>query len=158
MKSSFFILPFIVSLLLFNSSCKVLPPVYKGIQNPKIDRVGLTGIKFGAEVAFYNPNRIKCKINDIAFDVKMDEKQVATIGEKCDIPVHRRSDFVIPVGVALNPQGTILENIATIVEIFRDKESTLSLSGNIKVKVFGITFPIPVKYQQKIKLSQLKAG
>lgn len=146
------------TIVFFASSCKVLPPVYKGMQNPKLERVGLTGLKFGAEATFHNPNRIKCRIKDIALDITLDNKQVGTVGEKCDIEVKRKSDFVIPLGVTLNPQGTIFENLTTLLEIFRDKESTLSLKGNVQVKVFGINFPIPVQYVQKVKLSQLKKG
>lgn len=155
MKRTLFILG---AILFFASSCKVLPPVYKGMQNPKLERVGLTGLKFGAEVAFYNPNRMKCRIKDIALDVALDNKQVGTVGEKCDVEVKRKSDFIIPLGVTLNPQGTIFENLTTLLEIFRDKESTLSLKGNVQVKVLGINFPIPVQYVQKVKLSQLKKG
>jgi LEA14-like dessication related protein len=144
--------------LLYASSCKVLPPEYKGIQNPKVERIGLTGLKFGAEVTFYNPNRIKCRIQDVAMEVYIDNKQVGTIGEKADVEVKRKSEFIIPVGITLNPQGTIFENLTTIFEIFRDKETTLSLKGNVKVKVLGVTFPIPVRYVQQVKLSQIKGG
>jgi LEA14-like dessication related protein len=155
MKRTLFIL---CAIVLVASSCKVLPPVYKGMQNPKLERVGLTGLKFGAEVTFYNPNGIKCRIRDIALDVALDDKQVGTVGEKCDVQVKRKSDFTIPVGVTLNPQGTIFENLSTIFEIFRDKESTLTLKGNVQVKVLGINFPIPVQYVQRVKLSQMKKG
>lgn len=140
------------------SSCKVLPPVYKGMQNPKLERVGLTGLKFGSEVNFYNPNGLKCRVQDIALDVTLDNKKVGTVGEKCDVVIKRKSDFAIPVGVTLNPEGTIFENIATLVEIFRDKETTLALQGTVKIKVLGMTFPIPVKYQQPFKLSQFKGN
>ena len=155
MKNLFILL---AAITLFTSSCKILPPQYKGMANPKLERVGLTGLKFKADVNFYNPNRLKCRIQDVAMQVYLDDKQVGTIGEQADVVVKRRSDFTIPVGVTLNPQGTIFENLAAIFELFRDKESTLSLKGNVKVKVFGMTFPIPVQYVQKVKLSQLKAG
>lgn len=151
------VLLFLIVVMLTASSCKVLPPVYKGMQNPRFERVGLTGIKFGADINFYNPNRMKCRIQDIALDVTLDNKQVGTVGEKCDVPINRKSDFTIPVGVTLNPQGTVFENIATLFELFRDKESVLALQGNVKVKVLGMTIPIPVKYQQQVKLSQLKS-
>ena len=147
----------LVIVALTASSCKVLPPQYKGLQNPRFERIGLTGVKFGADICFYNPNAIKCRIQDIALDVTLDNKPVGTVGEQCDVPINRKSDFTIPVGVTINPQGTIFENLTTIFELFRDKQTMLALQGNVKVKVLGMTFPIPVKYQQQVRLSQLKS-
>jgi LEA14-like dessication related protein len=138
------------------SSCKVLPPVYKGIQQSQLEGVGLSGIRFKAQVAFYNPNRMKCKIRDVAMNIMLDDKQVATIGDSSEIIIGKKTDFMIPVAVTINPQGTIFENIMTIVDFFGDKESTLTLQGNVKIKVLGITFPVPIKYQQKIKIRELK--
>lgn len=138
------------------SSCKIQAPVFKGVENVKFERVGTTGIKFGSEAVFYNPNRVRCKVSDIALDVLMDSKNVATIGEKADIVVKGRTDFRVPMGVMLNPQGTIFENFMKILDIFRDKETTLTLQGNVKVKAYCVTVPVKIKYEQKVKLTQLK--
>lgn len=147
-----------ISLLIASSlsSCRIQAPVFKGVEDVKLERVGTAGIKIGSQAVFYNPNRVRCKIKDIAFDVILDKKRIATIGEKSDIMVKGRSDFRIPMGAVINPSGTIFENVMAIIDIFRDKESTLSMSGNIKLKAYFITIPIPFKFEQKIKLSQLK--
>lgn len=138
------------------SSCRIQAPVFKGVEDIKLERVNGSGIKIGSQAVFYNPNRVRCKIKDIAFDVTLDKKRLATIGEKSDIMVKGRSDFRIPMGATFNPSGTIFENAMAIVDLFRDKESTLAMSGNIKLKAYFFTIPIPFKFEQKIKLSQLK--
>ncbi|MCW5909297.1 MAG: LEA type 2 family protein [Chitinophagales bacterium] len=153
MKHSLFALAIVLLLL---PSCKVLPPVYRSIENPKFERAGTTGFRFAADVKFYNPNGIRCRVQDIAMDVLLDEKQVGTIGQKTDVLVKRKSDFVIPVGVSINPSAGLLNNLTALFDILRDKEIALTLKGNVKVKALGLTFPIPVQYQQKVKLSQLQ--
>jgi LEA14-like dessication related protein len=138
------------------SSCRIQAPVFKGVENVQLERVGSTGIKIASQAVFYNPNRVRCKIKDIAFDVNLDKKRIATIGEKTDVMVKGRSDFRIPMGVTFNPSGTIFDNLKAVVDLFRDKESTLSMTGNIKLKAYFVTIPIPFTFEQKIKLSQLK--
>lgn len=150
------ILLLLATVLLLFPSCKVLPPVYKSLDNPKLERVGTSGFRFAADVKFYNPNRIRCRVQDIAMDVLLDNKQVGTIGEKTDVVVRRKSDFVIPIGVTLKPSAALLNNLTTLFDILRDKEIALTLKGNVKVKALGLTLPIPVQYQQKVKLSQLQ--
>lgn len=142
------------SLLL--SSCKIYAPVFKTVENPRFEKIGNSGIKMGAEIVFENPNKIKCTIKDIDINIILDNKQIGTLGEKSDVKMAKQSEFRIPLGIMVNPQGTTLDNLNTIIKLISNKESDLSLNGKVAVKFLGITVPIPVKYNTKFKLSDIK--
>ncbi len=144
----------IFSMLL--SSCKIYAPVFKTIENVHYERIEKTGFKLGAEAVFNNPNKIKCTIKDIEINVILDKKLVGILGEKSDVEVVKGNEFRIPLGIKIQPEGTILDDIKTLWGFFVDKESELSFVGQIKVKIFGITVPIPIKYQRKFKLSEFR--
>lgn len=147
-------LAFALSILL--SSCKIYAPVYKTVENVKYERIGSTGLKMGAEIVFDNPNKVKCTIKDIDVNVLLDQKLVGVLGEKADVTMEKSSELRIPLGIQIKPEGTILDNLKTILNIFSDKEAELYLTGKISIKFLGITVPVPVKYKRQIKLSELK--
>ena len=143
-------------ILLSASSCKLSAPTFKTVENLKFERIGTRGLKLGADAVFYNPNRLKCSIKDIEVNVLINSKLVGVLGEKDDILIAKRSDFKIPLGISIKPEGSILDDLKTVWGIFTNKEADLSLVGQIKVKVLGITFPVPIKHQQKFNLGAIK--
>ena len=138
------------------SSCKIYLPTFKTVNNLQFERLGTKGLKLGANVVFNNPNRVRCKVSDVAVDVIVNKKLIGTLGEKTDIIVARKSDFNVPIGILVKPDGTLLDDIKLLFGIITNKEADLFLVGKIKIKVLGITFPVDIKYQQKINLGQVK--
>lgn len=145
-----------VASTIFLSSCKLTAPSFKNVENLKFERAGTQGIKLGAEAVFYNPNGLKCTVKDIAVDVIVNDKLVGILGEKADVVVDKKSDFRIPLGISINPDGSILSDIKTIFGIITNKQVELALVGKIKVKVLGVTFPVPIKHKQQFNLGSVK--
>lgn len=154
-KNHFSILLFVTATVSL-SGCKLAAPSFKNIENMKFERVGNQGLKLGAEAVFYNPNGLKCTVKDIAVDVVVNNKLVGILGEKADVVVDKKSDFRIPLGISINPEGSILNDIKTIFGILTNKQVELALVGKIKVKVLGITFPVPIKHKQQFNLGSVK--
>lgn len=138
------------------SSCKIYAPVFKTIENVHYENLENRGFKLGAEAVFDNPNKVKCTIKDIDINVVLDKKLIGILGEKTDVVAIKGNEFRIPLGIQIKPEGTILDGIKTLYNIFTDKESELSFVGQVKIKVFGLTVPIPIKYQRNFKLSELR--
>ncbi len=138
------------------SSCKIYAPVFKTVENVHYENLENRGFKLGAEAVFDNPNKVKCTIKDIEVNVILDKKLIGILGEKTDVEVIKGNEFRIPLGIMIKPEGTILDGIKALWGIFVDKESELSFIGKIKVKILGFTVPIPIKYQRRFKLSELK--
>ena len=137
------------------SSCKIYSPTCKNVENIRFDKLGGTGIKLGADLVFNNPNRIKVKVTDIAADVMVDKKLVGIIGEKSDIVIKQRSDFSVPLGITIKPEG-LLDNLKTLMGFLTDKEMEMAIVGNIKLKWLFVKREIPIRFQTKIKASQLR--
>lgn len=138
------------------SSCRILPPTFKTINNTRFERVGSIGIKLGADAVFHNPNFVRCKVSDIAVDVIIDKQLVGVLGEKKDIVIKPKSDFSVPLGISIKPDGTLLDNIKNFLGVITNKEADLFFVGSVKVKVLCMTHTIPVKFQQHINLGALK--
>ncbi len=89
-------------------------------------------------------------------NVVLDDKLIGILGQKADVVIGKKSDFTIPLGVLIKPEGTVLENAKTLYKILTDRPARLYLVGNIKVKLMGIKFNVPVKYRQDLKRSDFK--
>jgi len=89
-------------------------------------------------------------------NVVLDDKLIGILGEKADVVIKRKTDFTIPLGVLIKPEGTVLEDMKTFYEILTDRPARLYLVGYIKVKMLGIKFNVPVKYKQNLKRSDFK--
>jgi len=156
MKSTPLIIAFFFILLLSASSCKLSVPTFKTVNNLKLERVNALGVKLGADAVFNNPNPVRVKVKDLSVDVILENKLIGTLGEKQDIVIKRKSDFVIPLGIVLKPDGSLFENLKNLLNVIRDKEVDIALVGKIKVKWLLFTKTVPIQYKQKIKLSALK--
>ena len=157
MKNNISLFIVLIAAWCFLSSCKTSAPGFKTIDNIKFEHLGLNGLKLGADAEFHNPNRIKCRIVDIEMNVILDEKLIGVLGEKSDVVIKKKSDFTVPLGVLIKPEGTVLENVKTFYKIMTDSPAQLYLVGFIRVKVMGIKFNVPVKYRQILKRSDFKS-
>ena len=156
MKFSHLVMTLFCVAALSISSCKLYAPTFKTVNNLKLERVNTMGIKLGADAVFNNPNPLKFRVKDIAVDVILDNKLIGTLGEKTVILIARKSDFTIPLGIALKPDGSLFDNLKNLLGFIKDKEADVALVGKIQVKWFLFKKTVPIQYKQKIKLSQVK--
>ena len=138
------------------SSCKTTAPSFRTVDNIQFEHLGAKGLKLGANAEFHNPNRIKCRIIDIDMNVLVEEHLIGVMGEKTDVVIKKKSDFTIPLGVLIKPEGTMLEDMKTFYKILTDRPAQLYLVGTLRVKLLGVTFSVPVKYRQILKRSDFK--
>jgi len=138
------------------SSCKLSSPAFRTIDNIKFESIGTKGLKLGAQAQFHNGNPLKCKVVDIDMNVLVDEKLIGVLGEKTDVVIKKKSDFTVPLGVLIKPEGTILDDFKTLYKILTDRPTMLYLVGDVKVKMMGLKFTVPIKYRQELKRSDFK--
>ena len=136
--------------------CKLSSPVFKTVDNIKFESIGTKGLKLGAVSHFINANPLKCKVVDIDMNVQVNDRLIGVLGEKADVIIKRKSDFIVPLGVLIKPEGTVLEDFKTLFKILVDRPTELYLVGNLTVKIMGIKFQVPVKYRQVLKRSDFK--
>ena len=151
-----FNLLFCAVIFLTVSSCKIMAPTFKGIENVKTETVNKQGLKFSADVVIYNPNFFRLKVWDIAANVFLDDKLLATIGDTSVMLIKSKSDFRVPLGASLNPQSGIFDQLKNLLNIFVKKEAKLKVEGTVHVKFFCRTHKIPFMHEQKVDATSFK--
>lgn len=146
---------FFLTSLLF-SSCKMYAPVFKTVDNIKTEGAITNGLNLRADAVFYNPNRMRCRISDMAVDVLVDKKVVGRLGEKGAIVVKGKKDFRVPVAITIAPEGGILGNLQNLLGLLSAKETEISLAGKVQFKTLFYKRVIPINYSQRISLRDFK--
>jgi LEA14-like dessication related protein len=139
------------------SSCKISSPAYRRVENFRFEREGTIGFTVAADAVFYNPNRVRFSVEGVSAKTLLNDKQVAEIGEPLPIKIKGRQEFKIPLKLSFKGDGDFLNTIGTFLNIVKNREVTLSLQGNVKVKAYCIfKRELPFSYTKQVPLSLLK--
>ena len=142
---------FFLATLLLASSCTILPPTYKKVENFKYESLGTAGFKFGTDVVFHNPNKLKFKITHLDMNVIVDGKKIAALNQNEMIAVNRKSDFNIPLKVTVKPEMTLLEALQKAADLVGKRKLDLMLGGTVEVKWFIFKKQIPLNMKETVK-------
>lgn len=136
MRNSY--LHFILLLIVVSvSGCRIQQPEFRRVENYRLDRDGLN-FSLGTDVVLYNPNRVRFKVQNLAANVTMNNKVVATIGEEVDIKVRGKQEFRVPVKLDFKLSNDIISNLNSILDAIKGKGVRLGFSGNIKFKAYCV--------------------
>ncbi|MFN8309649.1 MAG: LEA type 2 family protein [Chitinophagales bacterium] len=138
------------------SSCHITAPIYKRTENFDFHRVDQVGFHLGANAIFYNPNKVKFKIEKLTMDIYFDGKKIGTIGDSSQVRIEKRSEFAIPMNIVVNPEVTLPQGLNTLFKVLATLEATVDLRGVVVVKAYGLKFPITVNETQKVDLTKLR--
>jgi len=143
---------FVVSI----SSCSIQQPEYRRVENYRLDRDGLN-FSLGTDVVLYNPNRVRFKVQNLAANVTMNNKVVATIGEEVDIKVRGKQEFKVPVKLDFKLDNIIMNNLNSILDVIKGKVVRLGFSGNIKFKAYCVLRrELPFDFSKDVNLGSSK--
>jgi len=131
-------LHFILLLIVLTvSGCRIQQPEFRRVENYRLDRDGLN-FSLGTDVLLFNPNRVRFKVQNLAANVTMNNKVVATIGEEVDIKVRGKQEFRVPVKLDFKLSNDIMSNLNSILDVIKGKGVRLGFSGNIKFKAYCV--------------------
>jgi LEA14-like dessication related protein len=114
------------------------------------------GFKVYGDIMLYNPNKMGVKLNDILMNIELNDKHVATAGQKEPVSVKAKSEFAVPLNLTIKPDMTLSEGLTNIINIIKKKEIKVTINGVIVVKAFGVKVSIPIKQDEKVDLTKLK--
>lgn len=138
------------------SSCKVYPPVYKRIDNFQMVVLNKEGFKVYGQVVMYNPNRMRCKLNDMLMNIELDKKHVATAGQVEPVTIRARREFAVPLDLTIHPDMSFMDGLNSVFKIVTKKEMSVTLNGVFVIQAFGVKVSVPVKQEEKVDLTKLK--
>ena len=147
---------FAIILMLVLSSCKVYPPVYRRIENLRLEKSARDGFKVYGDLMMYNPNKMHVKLQDLLLDVELNGKRVATAGQLVEVPIHGQKEFDVPVNLTIKPDMSLLEGVTSIFNIITKKEMNVALDGVVMIKAYGVKVSVPIHQTEKVDISKLK--
>ncbi len=147
-------LPFLLILLL--SGCKLKPIVPSGVQDVKFGTVDmLTGTVNGElGLKINNPNNFAVTVYLVELDVTIAGISMGHVKLEDKFKIEKNAEAVYPVKI-LATLTDLIGGIPKILTAIQKKQSTVALTGNIKVGsgIFKHNFPININ-QEKVSTSQ----
>jgi len=148
---------FFGTLLVFTlSSCKVYPPVYKRIEDFRIEKLDRDGFKVTGNVVLYNPNKMRVKLKDVLMNIELNGKHVATAGQKIPVPIKAQNEFAVPLDLVIKPEMSFTEGIQNIFNIIKTKEMDVTVNGVIVVSAYGVKLSIPIQQTEKVDITKIR--
>ncbi|MDX1629566.1 MAG: LEA type 2 family protein, partial [Fulvivirga sp.] len=109
------------------------PPVFKGVDNIRVNKVQGTTAFLNADAHFYNPNDVKMKLKRVDVGVHLDGKPVGLIEESIRVNIPAKSDFKIPLDATFDLKDSGL--IKNLLSMLGGKSRTVRYKGYIRVAV-----------------------
>ncbi len=133
-------------------SCRALKePVYKGINNLRLTKIGVNESMLSLEMYYFNPNRSAVKLKEAEGDAWMDSTYLGHFRMDTLIQIYGNSDFSLPVNLGVDMKYA-LQNIVTAIF---NTEVILRIDGRAKVGKGGIFIRYPIHYEGRHNLSEL---
>lgn len=146
----------IIFTLLALTNCQVKDkPEFKEIKNVSVDKISSKNVTVIAEAVFYNPNDIGYELVGSEVTVYVNNKAVGKTNQQKNIIIKSNSDFEVPFSVdfALKDIMDESENLLTsIIKNAINRKIDIAFDGKITLKKAGISFDVPFKHEQEIKL------
>lgn len=147
-KTAFIILA--VALLATGCGKPEQEPEFRRIDNIRVNKVTGKEARLSAEAIFYNPNDVRMNLKSIDVDIQLDGKTIGSVNETMKSKIPALAEFKIPMDVRFDMKEIGLLN--GIVAILGGKPLAVTYIGSIRVSVYGITYNVPVEFEDSVKL------
>jgi LEA14-like dessication related protein len=139
-------------LFFFGVSCKKPEaPEYLGFQNIQVSKMDMQQSIISADVKFYNPNAFPMQLKKAEMDIFINEKPANHYVLDSTINIPAKDSFWVPVKLNLNINNLFSNALQSLM----NDQLLIRLEGHVKVKKGGFSFRVPVRYEEKQKLSEL---
>lgn len=143
---------FIPALLILLASCgKMKDPVFKGIENVKVNELGMEGSVVTLDIRYLNPNNFNGRLKEAEGDAWMDSTYLGHFIVDSTVQVPANSEFLVPVKLAVDMKQILKHSLAA----FLNEEVMLKIKGNAKAGKSGIYKNFSLNYQGKQNLREL---
>lgn len=115
---------------------------YRGMQNLRIDSVGLVISKVSLELIYFNPNNFGVDLRNVSCDVYINHNYLGKYALDTLMRISKRSEFVIPSSMNVDMKNIFKNAIGT----FLSKQVLVELRGTTRVGKGGIFITVPFDY------------
>lgn len=152
MKIRHFPTLFCLTLALFLLSCgQVKEPDFKGIENVRITKFGLSESSLTLDLYYFNPNNTRLKLKSAEGEAWIENNYLGSFSMDTLIHIPAKGDFRLPVKLQVD-MGKIFKNSLLT---FLSKEVTIKVEGKARVGKGFIYINYPIRYEGKQNLEKL---
>lgn len=132
-------------------SCKKLKdPVFNGIENVRLGKVGFGSSQLTLDMKCFNPNNTKAVLKEAEGDAWMDSSYLGHFRVDTAVNIPANSDFTVPVKMDVDTRYILKNSLFA----FMNDEVTIRISGEARVGKSGIYKRFPIAYVGKQNISQ----
>jgi LEA14-like dessication related protein len=137
---------FVLFCLLSFISCKQpQAPQYGGLENFKVNTLGVGESAVSADLKYFNPNHFTMKLKYGEMDVYINNRFVGKTLLDTMTFIPARDSFLIPVSMKVDMK----QIYSNALDILLTHEATIKLDGFAKLGKAGLYFDVPIKYEGK---------
>jgi LEA14-like dessication related protein len=122
---------------------------YRGMQNLKVDSIGLVSSKISLELIYFNPNNFGVDLHNVNCDVYINHNYLGKYVLDTVMHIAKRSEFTIPSSMNVDMKNIFKNALGT----FLSKQVLVELKGSTRVGKSGIFITVPFDYSAMEKLS-----
>jgi LEA14-like dessication related protein len=133
-------------------SCRNLKePVFNGIENVQIKKLGMNGSLMTLDLRYFNPNNINARLKEAEGDAWMDSTYLGHFYVDTTVDIRANSDFLIPVKLDVDMKFILQNTLAA----FLNEEVLIRIKGKAKLGKKAIYKKYPLSYTGKQNLAEL---
>ena len=122
---------------------------YRGMQNLKIDSIGLESSKISLELVYLNPNNFGVDLRNVNCDVYINHNYLGKYVLDTVMHIAKRSEFSIPSSMNVDMKNIFKNAIGT----FLSRQVLVEIKGSTKVGKSGFFITVPFTYSAMEKFS-----
>jgi len=115
---------------------------YRGMQNFRIDSVGLTKSKISLELVYFNPNNFGVNLRNVSCEVYVNHNYLGKYVLDTLMHIAKRSEFALPSSMNVDMKNVYKNSLNTIFS----KQVLVELHGSTRVGKSGIFITVPFDY------------
>lgn len=115
---------------------------YRGMQNLKIDSIGLVKSKISLNLVYFNPNNFGVDLRNVNCDVYINHNYLGRYFLDTLMRIPKRSEFAIPSSMNVDMKNVFKNSLNTLLS----KQVLVELKGSTKVGKSGFFITVPFDY------------
>ena len=148
MKALLFVL---LTIVIFTSCGKMKDPVFKGIENVKVNEIGMAESTVTLDIRYHNPNNFNGLLKQAEGDAWMDSTYLGHFTVDSSVHIPANSEFLIPVKMAVDMKKMLRHSFAALL----NEKVLLRISGQAKAGKSGFYKNFSLDYQGMQNLREL---
>jgi len=122
---------------------------YRGMQNLKVDSVGLASSKISLDLIYFNPNNFGVVLKNVNCDVYINHNFLGTYVLDTVMHIVRRSEFILPSSMNVDMKNVYKNALGTLFS----SQVLVELKGSTRVGKSGVYITVPFDYSAMEKFS-----